>query len=122
MGKENLIPLNQRTPEEALKIQRAGGIARGKQETAEKEFRQILKAVLKDKSEVEGVDKKTLVNIRLIDKALKGDTKAYEILAAMIGEKPIDEVKNTVVYDTTPVEELINSIEELKNEDNTEVS
>ena len=97
-GTENLIPFNERTEEEQRKIQRKGGIASGKarREKADlkKKVNQILEMdvfspQLKEMLEEKGLSatNQTAVATVLLQKALKGDMRAIELLAKMNGNE-----------------------------------
>lgn len=97
-GTENLIPFNERTEEEQRKIQRKGGIASGKarREKADlkKKVNQILEMdvfspQLKEMLEEKGLSatNQTAVATVLLQKALKGNMRAIELLAKMNGNE-----------------------------------
>ena len=98
MANENLIPFNERTEEEQRKIQRKGGIASGKarREKADlkKKVNQILEMdvfspQLKEALEEKGLSatNQTAIATALLQKALKGDIRAIELLAKMNGNE-----------------------------------
>ena len=98
MANENLIPFNERTEEEQRKIQRKGGIASGKarREKADlkKKVNQILEMdvfspQLKEALEEKGLSatNQTAIATVLLQKALKGDMRAIELLAKMNGNE-----------------------------------
>lgn len=98
MANENLIPFNERTEEEQRKIQRKGGIASGKarREKADlkKKVNQILEMdvfspQLKEALEEKGLNatNQTAIATVLLQKALKGDMRAIELLAKMNGNE-----------------------------------
>ena len=97
-GTENLIPFNERTEEEQRKIQRKGGIASGKarREKADlkKKVNQILEMdvfspQLKEALEEKGLNatNQTAIATVLLQKALKCDIRAIELLAKMNGNE-----------------------------------
>lgn len=97
-GTENLIPFNERTEKEQRKIQRKGGIASGKarREKADlkKKVNQILEMdvfspQLKERLEEQGLSatNQTAIATVLLQKALKGDMRAIELLAKMNGNE-----------------------------------
>lgn len=92
-GTENLIPLNKRTKEEQKAITTAGGIASGESRRARKTLKEELLLLLS-----EG-DTQQNVSVALIQKALDGDTKAFEVLRDTIGEKPTEKI---MVADVDP--------------------
>lgn len=97
-NEENLIPLNERTKNEQREIQRKGGIASGRarKEKADlkKKVNQILEMdvfspQLKEMLEEKGLSatNQTAVATVLLQKALKGDMRAIELLAKMNGNE-----------------------------------
>lgn len=48
------------------------------------------------------------ISLAMIDKCLKGDTKAYEVIRDTIGEKPKDQVENLNIE--TTYEDYINKV------------
>lgn len=82
--------------DEQAKIAKIGGIASGESRRARKSLRAELEALLSQNT----IDKKTgkptdgtvqeAITAALVQKALKGNTKAYEIIRDTIGEKPVE--------------------------------
>ena len=88
-GKENL-----RTPttEQAREIGRKGGQASAKARRRKKELKELLELALSQPSEiVEGEDNYTAITVALIQKAIQGDTKAYEVIRDTLGQKPTEQ-------------------------------
>ena len=83
---ENLVSLADRTTEEQRAIASAGGKASGEARRKRKTLKEELLLILS-----EGETKQT-VTLALIEKAMSGDTKAFEVIRDTIGEKPIDKV------------------------------
>ena len=83
-GTKNLKPQNTRTKEEQKEIARKGGIASGKARRERKTFKEELLLLL------ESGDNQSKVSVALLKKAMKGDTKAFEVIRDTIGEKPIE--------------------------------
>ena len=99
MGKinaENLKPQSERTKEEQRAIAKMGGIASGKARKEKADLRKMCQMVLemdikaKDGSIKSGAEAITLAQLQ---KALKGDAKAYEVLRDTAGQKPVDKVE-----------------------------
>ena len=90
-GKENLRPVSSK--EEARERGRKGGLASGEARRKRKTLKEELLLMLS-----EGETQKS-VTIALIEKAMSGDTKAFEVIRDTIGEKPADKVetKQTVL-------------------------
>jgi hypothetical protein len=96
MNDENLIPLNQRSKEEAKEIQRMGGKARGNQLTEEKKARKIVKAWLnksvKKEDGSETTQREVLIQ-KLCYEAYKDvDLKKIDYILRLAGEAPEDKV------------------------------
>ena len=90
---ENLVSLAERTTEEQRAIASAGGKASGEARRKRKTLKEELLLMLS-----EGETQKS-VTLALIEKAMSGDTKAFEVIRDTIGEKPADKVetKQTVL-------------------------
>ena len=88
-NEQNLIPFNERTESEHRAIAIAGGKASGESRRARKTLKEELLLLLS-----EG-DTQQNVSVALIQKALDGDTKAFEVLRDTIGEKPTEKVEAT---------------------------
>lgn len=87
-GSDNLIPQNKRTKEEQKSITTAGGIASGESRRARKTLKEELLLLLS-----EGDTQKS-VSVALLQKAMDGDVKAFEVLRDTIGERPVEKVEN----------------------------
>ena len=92
-NEKNLIPFNERTESEHRAIATAGGKASGASRRARKTLKEELLLLLS-----EG-DTQQNVSVALIQKALDGDTKAFEVLRDTIGEKPTEKI---MVADVDP--------------------
>ena len=129
-GEENLIPFNERTEEEQKRIARMGGKASGEARRRKKTMKENLELLLTmsvgkgKKADIEkgenikdyakeNVTVEQAMLIAQIQKALKGDTQAFEMIRDLIGEKAVDkkEVSASVQHDN-PFEGL--TTEELK--------
>lgn len=93
MAKEDLIPLNQRTKEEQKEIATMGGIKSGEVRKARKTLKDELLLLLQTNNYQENI------TLSILDRATKGDTKAFEVIRDTIGEKPKEEIQ---VEDITP--------------------
>jgi len=93
-GTENLIPLNRRTPEETKEITSKGGIASGESRRRRKTFKEIFELLLQDKA-IDGsnLTNDELISLQMIIEANKGNTKAFEIIQASVGEKPKEQME-----------------------------
>ena len=83
---ENLVSLAERTTEEQRAIASAGGKASGEARRKRKTLKEELLLMLS-----EGETQQS-VTLALIEKAMSGDTKAFEVIRDTIGEKPVDKV------------------------------
>ena len=83
-GKENLRPVSSK--DEARERGRKGGLASGEARRKRKTLKEELLLMLS-----EGETQQS-VTLALIEKAMSGDTKAFEVIRDTIGEKPIDKV------------------------------
>lgn len=83
-GKENLRPVS--STEEARERGRKGGLASGEARRKRKTLKEELLLMLS-----EGETQQS-VTLALIEKAMSGDTKAFEVIRDTIGEKPVDKV------------------------------
>lgn len=97
-----------RSTEEAKKRGRAGGIKSGQVRRERKTLREDLLALLSA-----GNTQKDM-NLAIIQRALNGDTKAYEVVRDTIGEKPVDKIVVAEVDQT-----IINEVEAMVNDDET---
>lgn len=88
-GTKNLIPLNKRTKEEQKRISRAAGIASGEARRKKRLLRDTLEDLLSIKSP-NGETYQNDISIALLQAALKGDVRAYEVIRDTIGQKPVD--------------------------------
>lgn len=88
-GEENLIPTSKRTKEEQRKIAVMGGKASGVARKKRKALKELLEIALS--MEVAGDQTAAeAVTAALIQKAMDGDTKAFEVIRDTVGEKPTE--------------------------------
>lgn len=103
MNEQNLIPNSERTPNELRQQTQKGGIASGEARRRKRDIRLALEALLeKDISDKNGNVMTTTEAIALkqIEKALKGDTRAFEVVRDTVGQKPTDKIDLTVNDDS----------------------
>ena len=86
-NEQNLKPQNERTKSEQREIARKGGIASGKARRERKTLKDELLALL------ETEDYNSKISLSMIKEALKGNTKAFEVIRDTIGEKPKDKIE-----------------------------
>ena len=85
MNEQNLKPV--KTKKEARERGRKGGIASGKAKRARKTLKEELIALL------EHGDTQEKISLAMIQEALQGNTKAFEVIRDTIGEKPTDKIE-----------------------------
>ena len=94
-NEQNLKPIQ--STSEARERGRKGGIASGEARRARKTLRAELEALLavhptdKDGKESE-LSYQSAMAVAILKKALKGDTKAFELIRDTIGEKPAERI------------------------------
>lgn len=95
----NLQNLRTPTTEEAREIGRKGGLASAAARKKRKTLRDELLALLSEGNTQESM------TLSLLEKAIDGDVKAFEVVRDTIGEKPVDKV---VVAEVDPavIEEI----------------
>lgn len=85
-GYKNLIPASKRSKDEARKLGQKGGIKSGEVRKMRKTLKEQLLLLLSEKDVQENIC------LSLIDKALEGDTKAFQVIRDTIGEKPMENI------------------------------
>ena len=88
-GIENLKPVTKRTKNEAREISKKGGIKSGEVRRERKKLKEELLLLLS-----EG-DNNRKMSIAIFERALNGDTKAFEVIRDTIGEKPKEQIEST---------------------------
>lgn len=86
-NEQNLIRNEDLTPEQRRENARKAGIASGKKRAERKTLREELLALLA-KGETQN-----RMSLAMIEKAMKGDTKAFEVIRDTIGEKPKEQIE-----------------------------
>ena len=104
-NEQNLKPVSSK--EEARERGRKGGLASVEARRKRKTLKEELLLMLSDGETQQSV------TLALVEKAISGDTKAFEVIRDTIGEKPIDKV---MVADVEPsviaeVEAMVNGSE-----------
>lgn len=92
-NEQNLIPMSKRTPRERREIARKGAMASNKVQAQRKTLKEELLLLL-----AEGNTQNKL-SLALIEKAISGDTKAYEVIRDTIGEKQTEKIDANVNTD-----------------------
>lgn len=115
MNDENLIPFSQRTESEQREIRRKGGIASGEARRKKVLLRGILEKALPmpEKNDQikemmrqagwidEEITQAVVVVQGLLMQAKKGDVAAFNAIRDLNGEKPVEEINNTLTTDVT---------------------
>ena len=110
MPSDNLVPFDKLTVEKQRELASKGGRASVESRRRKKSLKQELLLLL------EQGDTQNKVSLALVQKAMNGDTKAFEVLRDTIGEKPTD--KQVISMENSPVDKLVQSIEGIKDADN----
>ena len=110
-NQENLRKFTDMTPEEHRELSKKGNKASTESKRARKTMKEMLDYLLKKEktSKETGETKQTQewILIAQINKALKGDNRAFQNIRDTIGEKPVEKVE------FKPTEESIKEVEKL---------
>ena len=87
-NEENLKPNSERTPKERRELAQKAGKKSGEVRRERKALKEELMLILASG------DIQNRISLALIDKALAGDVKAFEVIRDTIGEKPKDVIEN----------------------------
>ena len=112
-NEKNLIPMEQRSPEEAREMGRKGGRASGESRRRKKSLREAAELYLslpvsdkrawnklaRDGVEPENVDNQMAIIAGLTIKAVKGDSKAAKLLFELVGDQSGESSEVKVVID-----------------------
>ena len=105
-GKENLVSLADRTTEEQREIARKGGLKSGEVRKARKTLKETLLMMLEEGN------MQNDITLALLEKALNGDTKAYEVIRDTVGEKPTDKIEQSGELNNTITVKFAGDVEE----------
>lgn len=111
MNDQNLIPLASRTQRERTEIARKGQIASTKAKREKKTLKQELEALL-EIADKNGDTLQKKISFAIIQKAGKGDVKAYEIIRDTIGQKPKESVAVEIDKNKEDAKQLLDNIKE----------
>ena len=85
-GSKNLKPIRQRSSEEARKLGALGGIKSGEARREKRTLRKLLEIAMErpvgDQTTAEAI------TVALLDRAMSGDVKAFEVVRDTLGENP----------------------------------
>ena len=131
MNEQNLKPMNTRSKNEARENGKIGGKKSGEVRRKRKTIREQLEflmslpiqdEVTKEKLEKMGIksdnmDNQMLMNVSLYKQALKGNTKAIEIVRDTLGEKPVEKLEHSgnISNSLEVLESIQNQLEGSKN-------
>ena len=102
-NEQNLIPFTERSESEVRELNSKGGVNSGEARRRKRDIRLALEALLeKEITDRHGNVMSTAeaIAIKQIEKALKGDTKAFEVVRDSAGQKPSDKLDVTVNDDS----------------------
>lgn len=105
-----------RTTAEQQKIASAGGQASGEARRRKRDIRMALEILLeKDYTDKKGntMSGAEAIALKQLEKALKGDTKAFEVVRDTVGQKPVEKV--SVGASDEAKNELAELLEQRKN-------
>lgn len=109
-NEQNLIPGGYKlSQEEASKGGKASAEARRKKRDLKLAIQALLEADIKDKKTGETMSGAEALAVAQFRKAMKGDTKAFEVLRDTSGQKPVEKVEQVNIDG-----EFTDKIEELK--------
>lgn len=91
---EQLIQFGQYDEETRHRMAVNGGKKSGEARREKKKLKDLLEIAL-SLTNSEGIDNYTTMTLALIQKAMDGDTKAYEVVRDTLGQKPKEEVELT---------------------------
>ena len=94
-NEQNLNPFGTLTESEQREISSKGGIASGEARRNKKLLRECLEILLeKDYTDKHGntMSGAEAIALKQLEKALKGDTKAFEVVRDTVGQKPVEKV------------------------------
>lgn len=105
-NEKNLIPLNKRSKKAQREIQEKGRKANKEKCAARKTLKEELLLLLS-----EGNTQNKL-SLALIEKAMNGDTKAFEVIRDTIGEKQTEKIEQSGELNNTITVKLAGDIQE----------
>lgn len=98
-NEQNLLPPNEvntrRTPEKRKSDARKAGIASGVARKEKAKMKDILEKMLQEKPSDSELTYEQMVTLGLIKGAVLGNSKNYETICSMLGQKPAEKVEIT---------------------------
>lgn len=111
-NENNLKPQNTRTKEEQREIAKQGGKASGEARRKKRDLKLAIQVLLETDIKGKNGEVKSgaeAIAIAQFQKALKGDTRAFEVLRDTSGQKPVEKVEQVNIDG-----EYIDRVNELK--------
>lgn len=110
---DNLVPNEDRTPEERRENARKAGIASGVARRKKRDLREACLAILDTEITTKSGEKMTgseAMVAKLFQQAINGNIKAFEVLRDTAGQKPVDKVVVSEVDQSVidEVEDIVN--------------
>jgi hypothetical protein len=105
-NEQNLIPLNKRSKKAQREIQEKGRQANKAKCEARKTLKEELLLLLSEGNTQEKI------SLALIQKALNGDTKAFEVIRDSIGEKQTEKIEQSGELNNTITVKLAGDVQE----------
>lgn len=109
--KQNLIPFTEMSPSRHSELSRLGQQASAKSRREKKTLKQELEALL-EIADKNGDTLQKKISFAIIQKAGKGDVKAYEIIRDTIGQKPKESVAVEIDKNKEDAKQLLDNIKE----------
>lgn len=111
-NEQNLIPNSERTPKQRRENAQKAGIASGEARRKKRDLKLAMQLLLEQEIEGKNGEKKTgaeAIAVAQFKKALKGDTRAFEVIRDTSGQKPIEKVEQVNIDG-----EYLDKVNELK--------
>ncbi len=105
-NEQNLIQNKETTPSERRENARKAGVASGEARRARKTLKETLLMMLEEGNTQNDI------TLALLQKALNGDTKAYEVIRDTVGEKPTDKIEQSGELNNTITVKFSGDVEE----------
>ena len=106
-GQENLIPMSERSKDEARAIGQKGGIASGQARREKATMKKTLEMLLEEKDS-NGKTYRESTTLGLIEGAVKGNAMNYKTIVELLGELQVENNNEPIIVrvDTTDKSEL----------------
>lgn len=94
-GVDNLIPIPEMPEDVRKEFHRKGGVASGKARREKANFRKLLEIALNEEYKGGMTNAEAMV-VSIIQEALEGNTKAFEVVRDTIGQKPVEKAEEKI--------------------------